>query len=98
MFVDAKKAHLNPKCEASVFCELPEEAECPEGFCAKLNYWLYGFRPAAAARRLAQQWRRNDDDATAATQQPVWKHHDIRVLVHDRTLDRHSGLYYHLEK
>ena len=49
MFIDAKKAHLNPKCEASVFCELPEEAECPKGFCAKLNYWLYGFRPAAAA-------------------------------------------------
>ena len=34
-------------------------------------------------------------DATPATQQLV---HDIRVLVHDRTLDRHSGLYYRLEK
>jgi hypothetical protein len=49
MFVDAKKAHLNPKCEKDVYIELPEEAECPEGMCGKLNFWLYGFRPAAAA-------------------------------------------------
>ena len=49
MFIDAKKAHLNPKCEVPVFCELPEEANCPKGLCAKLNFWRYGFRPAAAA-------------------------------------------------
>ena len=29
--------------------ELPEEAGCPEGMCGKLDFWLYGFRPAAAA-------------------------------------------------
>ena len=29
--------------------ELPREAGEPEGMCGKLNYWLYGFRPAAAA-------------------------------------------------
>jgi len=49
LFIDARKAHLNPKCEQDVYIELPEEAECPEGMCGKLDYWVYGFRPAAAA-------------------------------------------------
>ena len=49
MLIDARKAHLNLKCEEDVYVTLPEECECPEGMCAKLNYWLYGFRPAAAA-------------------------------------------------
>lgn len=49
MFIDAKEAHLNPKCEGDVYVSLPEECGRPEGMCGKLNYWLYGFRPAAAA-------------------------------------------------
>ena len=49
MLIDARKAHLNPKCEDDVYVTLPEECKCPEGMCAKLNFWLYGFRPAAAA-------------------------------------------------
>ena len=49
LFVDARKAHLNPRCEKDVYVELPAEAECPEGMCGKLDFWLYGFRPAAAA-------------------------------------------------
>ena len=49
MFIDARKAHLNPECEQDVYIHLPEEAGCPPGYCGKLNYWLYGFRPAAAA-------------------------------------------------
>ena len=49
MFIDARKAHLNPRCEEDVYIQLPEECECPEGFCGKLNYWLYGFRKAAKA-------------------------------------------------
>ena len=49
MFIDVRKAHLNPKCEGDVYIELPEECGAPEGMCGKLNYWLYGFRPAAAA-------------------------------------------------
>ncbi len=32
-----------------MYIQLPEEAGCPPGFCGKLNFWLYGFRPAAAA-------------------------------------------------
>ena len=49
LFIDAKKAHLNLKVEGDVYIELPEEANCPPGMCGKLNYWLCGFRPAAAA-------------------------------------------------
>ena len=49
MFVDAKKAHLNPKCEEPVYIELPEECGAAPGICGKLNYWLYGFRKAASA-------------------------------------------------
>ena len=49
LIVDARKAHLNSKCEEDVYVSLPEECGCPKGMCAKLNYWLYGFRKAATA-------------------------------------------------
>eukprot|EP00973_Karenia_brevis_P051195 7111002-Karenia_brevis.AAC.1 len=49
MFVDAKKAHLNPSCEEDVYLELPEECHCPPGNCGKLKHWMYGMRQAAAA-------------------------------------------------
>ena len=37
MFIDAKKAHLNPRCEDAVYVELPSEYGVPEGQCAKLR-------------------------------------------------------------
>ena len=49
MFIDARKAHLNPRCEEDVYIMLPEECGAPPGMCGKLNFWLYGFRPAAKA-------------------------------------------------
>ena len=49
MFIDARKAHLNPKCEEDVYIELPEECGAGPGVCGKLNFWLYGFRKAASA-------------------------------------------------
>ena len=49
MFIDAKKAHLNPRYEDEVYVDLPVEYGVPEGKCAKFKYWLYGMRPAAAA-------------------------------------------------
>ena len=49
MFIDARKAHLNPECEGDVYIELPREAGAGPGKVGKLNYWLYGFRPAAQA-------------------------------------------------
>ena len=47
--MDAKKAHLNPRCTRDVYIELPPEAGAKEGMCGKLEYWLYGFRDAASA-------------------------------------------------
>eukprot|EP00973_Karenia_brevis_P072975 10136642-Karenia_brevis.AAC.1 len=29
MFIDVKKAHLNPVCDEDVYLELPEECTCP---------------------------------------------------------------------
>ena len=49
MFIDARKAHLNPRCGEDVYIELPEECGVGKGMCGKLNFWVYGFRPAAAA-------------------------------------------------
>ena len=49
LFIDAQKAHLNPRCEEDIFIDLPKECGTAEGYCGKLIYWLYGFRPAAAA-------------------------------------------------
>ena len=49
MLIDAKKAHLNPRCEEDVFIELPRECGAKPNMCGKLVYWLYGFRPASAA-------------------------------------------------
>ena len=49
LFIDAKKAHLNPRCREDVFIELPEECGAGPGICGKLDFWLYGFRKAAVA-------------------------------------------------
>eukprot|EP00973_Karenia_brevis_P002078 281481-Karenia_brevis.AAC.1 len=49
MFVDVKKAHLNPVCEEDVCLELPGECHRPLGYCGKLVCWMYGIRGAAAA-------------------------------------------------
>ena len=49
LFIDVKKAHTIPRCEQPVYIELPSECSAGEGLCGKLNFWLYGFRPAAAA-------------------------------------------------
>jgi hypothetical protein len=49
MFIDARKAHLNPKCEDDVYVELPAECGVGKGMCGKLNFWLHGFRPAVVA-------------------------------------------------
>ena len=49
MFIDAKKAHINPECKDKVYIKLPEECGVDIGKCGKLIHWLYGFRPAAQA-------------------------------------------------
>ena len=37
MLIDAKKSHLNSRCEEDVHIELPAECGAPEGTCGKLN-------------------------------------------------------------
>eukprot|EP00973_Karenia_brevis_P029815 4113098-Karenia_brevis.AAC.1 len=49
MFIDVNKAHLNPRCEENVYLDLPPECNCPEGYCGKWNFWMYGMRGAASA-------------------------------------------------
>ena len=49
LFMDAKKAHLNPLCHEDVYIVLPEEVGAGPGRCGKLVHWLYGCRPAAQA-------------------------------------------------
>ena len=49
MFIDVRKAHTIPRCEEDVYIELPSECGSSDGMCGKLEYWLYGFRPAAKA-------------------------------------------------
>lgn len=48
LFVDATKAHVNGPCDTDAFIELPDEVR-QTGMVAKLNFWLYGMRPAARA-------------------------------------------------
>lgn len=47
LFVGARKAHINPKCDEDVYINLPEESGSKPGMCGKLDFWLY--RPAAVA-------------------------------------------------
>ena len=49
LFVDVKKAHLNPMCGQDVYFWIPKEANPQKGKCGKLVHWLCGFRPAAQA-------------------------------------------------
>ena len=53
LFVDVRKAHTIPGCDSEEYIELPPECGAPEGTCGKLDYWLYGCRPAAAASERA---------------------------------------------
>ena len=41
IFIDARKAHLHPKCEEDAYVELPSECGCPEGMCGKLVKSVY---------------------------------------------------------
>ena len=48
-FMDARKAHLHLRCEEEVYIALAQEAGGGESMCEKLQFWLYGMRPAASA-------------------------------------------------
>ena len=48
MFIDVSKAHLYALIDANVdaYVDLPPECR-KQGMCGRLNYWLYGMRPAS---------------------------------------------------
>ena len=84
MSIDAKKAHLNAKCDEEKWVELPTEFE-KFGRYAKLKRWLYGMRKAASgweddhARRLVEGGFRRGRSAST-----IFYHSktQVRVVVH----------------
>ena len=82
LLVDAKKAHLNPRCDEDVFIRLPEEAG---GGVGKLQFWLYGFRQAAAALEEHHAKKFVECGFRRGLANPVCFYHverDISVAVH----------------
>ena len=77
---------MNPKCEKDVYICLPDEAKGGgEGRCGKLNYWLYGFRPAAQAWEELYSLRLEEVGFTRGEASPVVFYHegrDLAVVVH----------------
>ena len=85
MFIDAKKAHLNPKCLDDVYVELPREAAAPPGTCGKLEFWLYGFRKAASEWEQFYSQKLGEVGFTRGVGCPVLFHHserDVAMAVH----------------
>ena len=80
MFIDARKAHLNPKCEKNVYIKLPDEANGGPGKCGKLVYWLYGFRPAAQAWEELYSGKLEGAGFTRGKASPVVFYHEERDL------------------
>ena len=81
---DIRRAHLYGKPLRRIFVHLPEE-EAEEGYCALLNYCLYGTQDASAC------WEREYVDmlTSNAFEQGVSapaifynREHDLRILVH----------------
>ena len=85
MFIDAKKAHLNPRCVEDVYIELPEESGEGPGLCGKLEYWLYGFRKAASEWERFYSKKLEEADFQRGSGCPVLFYHrekDLAVAVH----------------
>ena len=62
MFMDVRKAHLNPICEDAIYVRLPEEFGGGKGGrVVRLKRWLYGMRGARLGRNILRgNWRRWD--------------------------------------
>ena len=76
---------MNPKCKDEVFVELPDEAGARPDEVGRLEYWLYGFRPAAAAweEHYAEKLQSVGFSRGAATPVAFYsKEKDISLVVH----------------
>ena len=85
MFIDAKKAHLNPLCREDVYIELPLEAGEDPQVCGKLKYWLYGFRKAASEWEKFYATKLEEAGFVRGMGCPVLFYHpgkDLSVAVH----------------
>ena len=85
LFVDVKKAHLNPKCDQDVDVELPEEAGVEPDEYGKLVHWLYGCRPAGQAWEDDYAELLVTDGFLRSKASPVVFYHSVRevwVVVH----------------
>ena len=85
LFMDARKAHLNARCEEEVYIELPEEAEVAEGVCGKLEFWMYGMRPAAQAWEECYALRMEEVGFKRGFRSSVvfyYEEQDVSVFVH----------------
>ena len=85
LFIDARKAHLNPECLKDVYIELPAEAGAGPGKCGKLVYWLYGCREAAQAWEEHYSEKMESVGFTRGTHSPVVFYHegkDLSCVVH----------------
>ena len=85
LFLDARKVHLNPRCTKDVYIDLPEEAGAAKGRCGKLNFWLYGFRPAASAWEKYYSSLLEEARFIRGLSSPIIFHHperDISCVVH----------------
>ena len=85
LLIDVKKAHLNPRCTDEVYIALPEEAGAGHDQVGKLEFWLYGFRPAAAAWENAYAEKLQGVGFARGVASPVVFYHqgrDVSLAVH----------------
>ena len=86
MFIDVSKAHLYAPVDVDVdtFVDLPRECR-KEGVCGKLNYWLYGMRPASRGWETEYTKKLKDLGFTPGKASPCCFHRSsdgISVVVH----------------
>ena len=86
MFIDVSKAHLYAFINSDIdaFVDLPPECAKP-GVCGRLNYWLYGMRPASTGWEIEYSKRLAALGFVAGKASPCCFHRssdDVSVVVH----------------
>ena len=79
LFIDATKAHVNGPCDVDAYIELPEEIR-KDVVCDKLNFWIYGMRPAAQAWENLYARKLVENGWTQGRNAPTVFRHDSKDL------------------